>query len=69
MRDCSVGVWRCLCAAEGQRSHADVLMLELLLVCRDSEISSSVSAMKARTRDYDTGLESGDDLEEHDFSM
>lgn len=38
-------------------------------MCRDSEISSSVTAVKARAKDYDVGAESGDDLEEEDFSM
>lgn len=37
--------------------------------CRDSEISSSVGALKSRMKDYDTGVESGDDLEEEDFSL
>lgn len=37
--------------------------------CRDSEISSSVGALKSRMKDYDTGMESGDDLEEEDFSL
>lgn len=38
-------------------------------VCSDSEISSSVGGLKPRMKDYDTGVESGDDLEEEDFSM
>uniref|UniRef100_H3CG19 Occludin b n=1 Tax=Tetraodon nigroviridis TaxID=99883 RepID=H3CG19_TETNG len=43
------------------RSHA--------CVCRDSDISSSVTAVKPRPRDYDTGAESGDDLDEEDFGI
>lgn len=35
---------------------------------RDSDISSSVGPLKARLHDYDPGMESGDDLEEEDFS-
>ncbi|XP_034548958.1 occludin b [Notolabrus celidotus] len=35
----------------------------------DSEISSSVGILKPRLRDYDPGVESGDDLEEEDFSV
>ncbi|TKS78112.1 Occludin [Collichthys lucidus] len=35
----------------------------------DSDISSSVGGRKPRLKDYDTGVESGDDLEEEDFSI
>lgn len=38
-------------------------------VCRDSDISSYVGGLQPRLRDYDTGVESGDDLEEEDFSV
>lgn len=38
--------------------------------CRDSDISSSMGALmpKQWNKNYDTGAESGDDLEEEDFS-
>ncbi|XP_063346406.2 uncharacterized protein LOC134639223 [Pelmatolapia mariae] len=35
----------------------------------DSDISSYVGGLQPRLRDYDTGVESGDDLEEEDFSV
>ncbi|KAM7392197.1 hypothetical protein PAMP_022826 [Pampus punctatissimus] len=35
----------------------------------DSDISSSVDGLKSRLKEYDTGAESGDDLEEEDFSI
>ncbi|XP_065818029.1 MARVEL domain-containing protein 2 [Labrus bergylta] len=35
----------------------------------DSDISSSVGFLKPTLRDYDPGMESGDDLEEEDFSV
>ncbi|KAI3372407.1 hypothetical protein L3Q82_022686 [Scortum barcoo] len=35
----------------------------------DSDISSTVEGLKPRMKDYDTGVESGDDLEEEDFSV
>lgn len=40
----------------------------IICICRDSEISSSIGVVKPRLRDYDPGAESGDDLEEEDFS-
>lgn len=52
----------------GQRSHSSCQRWNAC-VCRDSDISSSVTAVKPRMKDYDTGAESGDDLEEEDFSM
>lgn len=52
----------------GQRSYGSCQRGNAC-VCRDSEISSSVTGMKTRMKDYDTGAESGDDLEEEDFSM
>lgn len=36
-------------------------------ICRDSDISSSVGGLKPRLKDYDTGVESGGDLEDEDF--
>ncbi|XP_068617028.1 MARVEL domain-containing protein 2-like [Brachionichthys hirsutus] len=35
----------------------------------DSDISSSLGGLKAKMKDYDPGVESGDDLEEEDFSV
>ncbi|XP_068168014.1 uncharacterized protein [Antennarius striatus] len=35
----------------------------------DSDISSSLGGLKSKIKDYDTGVESGDDLEEEDFSV
>ncbi|KAM7018182.1 occludin b [Tautogolabrus adspersus] len=35
----------------------------------DSDISSSVGFQKPKLRDYDPGMESGDDLDEEDFSV
>ncbi|KAM8886108.1 occludin b [Spinachia spinachia] len=35
----------------------------------DSDISSSVGGLKPRLKDYDTGVESGDDLDEEDFNV
>lgn len=43
-------------------------MLMMICIFRDSDISSSVGGLKPRLRDYDTGMDSGDDLEEEDFS-
>lgn len=40
-----------------------------ICICRDSEMSSSIGGLKPRLKDYDPGLESGDDLEEEDFSV
>uniref|UniRef100_A0A3B5KWQ3 Uncharacterized protein n=1 Tax=Xiphophorus couchianus TaxID=32473 RepID=A0A3B5KWQ3_9TELE len=41
----------------------------LTLVFRDSDISSFAGGYKSRLKEYDAGFESGDDLEEEDFSV
>ncbi|XP_060927957.1 MARVEL domain-containing protein 2-like [Limanda limanda] len=53
----------------GSRDYLDRLDNKPLYLPGDSDISSSVGNLKPRLKDYDTGAESGDDLEEEDFSM
>ncbi|XP_070759993.1 MARVEL domain-containing protein 2b [Enoplosus armatus] len=54
----------------GSRDYLDRLdHIKPLYLPGDSDISSSVGGVKPRLRDYDTGVESGDDLEEEDFSV
>lgn len=54
----------------GSRDHLDRLdNNKPLYLPGDSDISSSVGVLKPRLRDYDPGVESGDDLEEEDFSV
>ncbi|XP_030579544.1 occludin b isoform X2 [Archocentrus centrarchus] len=54
----------------GSRDYLDQLDYNKpLYLPGDSDISSSVGGLQPRLRDYDTGVESGDDLEEEDFSV
>lgn len=54
----------------GSRDYLDQLdNNKPLYLPGDSDISSSVGVLKPRVRDYDPGVESGDDLEEEDFSV
>lgn len=41
----------------------------ITFVCRDSDMSSSVEGLKSRLTNYDPGMDSGDELEEEDFSV
>nr|XP_043881860.1 MARVEL domain-containing protein 2b [Solea senegalensis] len=53
----------------GSRDYLDKLdNNKPLYLPGDSDIGSSVGAPKTRLKDYDTGAESGDDLEEEDFN-
>lgn len=52
----------------GSRDYLDQLdQNKPLYLPGDSDISSSVGGLKPRMKDYDTGVESGDDLEDEDF--
>ncbi|XP_041854636.1 LOW QUALITY PROTEIN: MARVEL domain-containing protein 2b [Melanotaenia boesemani] len=54
----------------GSRNYLDQLdNSKPLYLPGDSDISSSVGGMKPRMKDYDPSVESGDDLEEQDFSV
>lgn len=54
----------------GSRDYLDQLdNNKPLYLPGDSDISSSVGVLKPRLRDYDPGVESGDDLDEEDFSV
>lgn len=56
-----------------KKSKAITMLQQLRInedcIYRDSELSSSVGGLKPRLRDFDPGMESGDDLEEEDFSL
>lgn len=46
------------------------LNLEILIcLCRDSDVSSFAGGLSPQLKDYDTGAESGDDLDVEDFSV
>ncbi|XP_032367159.1 occludin b [Etheostoma spectabile] len=54
----------------GSRDYLDELdHNKPLYLPGDSDISSSVGILKAKMKDYDTGVESGNNLEEEDFSV
>lgn len=42
---------------------------DLICLCRDSDISSFTEGVSPRPKDYDTGAESGDDLDVEDFTV
>ncbi|RVE68827.1 hypothetical protein OJAV_G00095510 [Oryzias javanicus] len=54
----------------GSRDHLDQMdYTKPLYLPGDSDISSSVGGLKSRLKDYDPGMDSGDELEEEDFSV
>ncbi|XP_034398496.1 occludin b [Cyclopterus lumpus] len=54
----------------GSREYVDQLdHNKPLYLPGDSDISSSVGGLQPRLKDYDAGVESGDDLEEEDFHV
>ncbi|XP_078141105.1 MARVEL domain-containing protein 2b [Centroberyx gerrardi] len=53
----------------GSRDYLDRLdYSKPLYLPGDSEMSSSLGGLKSKLKDYDTGIESGDELEEADFN-
>lgn len=42
--------------------------IHVKFVCRNSDIFSTLDGLNGRFKDYETGADSGDDLEEENFS-